>query len=114
MPNTGFLGERVRISELTILEGGNDTPVLSCNVQFTSDEGVVHGIAKHRFPLDAELNNDGGLSLAAKELLAIVVKRVEAMHFRQPHESGAAVLRGISETLRSQGTTSSDEPGTQG
>lgn len=115
MPNAGFLGDRVRISELTITEGAQGAPILSCSVQFTSEEGVVHGVAKHRFPLDAELNNDGGLSLAAQELLAVTVKRIEAMHFRQPHESGGAVLRGISETLRSQATaSSSDEPGTQG
>jgi hypothetical protein len=113
MANSGFRGDRVHIPSITIKEV-NGLPMLSCAVHFTSEEGAVHAQAAHNFALDVGLPDDAGLTPAAQELLALVIKRVEALHFKAPNDSGTAVLQGIAETLRSQVLTSSDEPGTQG
>ncbi len=117
MPNAGFRGAIVRIPDLTIRAGVEGMPVLQCTVQFAAEDGAVHAMAKHTFPLDADLPDDG-LVAAAQQLLVALVRRVEGLHYTSPRDGGDedTVLRGIAEVLASQeerGHTS-DEPGKQG
>jgi hypothetical protein len=112
MANEGFKGEQILIDRMAIDSGPGGVPVLSCSVQFAGADGTVHAVATHKFLLDAEVSTDG-IAAAANELMRLVVKRVEAMHFVRPNDTESQVLKGIAETLRST-SQPPDEPGTQG
>lgn len=111
MANQGFRGDVVLITRVAV-NAGTGVPVLECSVQFASDNGTIHAVATHQFPLDPELDPDG-LAAATNELLARVRRRVEAQHFREPHETERSLLQGIVETLQKP-SGPRDEPGEQG
>lgn len=114
MANEGFRGSRVLVDKLSIAPGPGGIPVMTCHVQFASDEGSVHAVARHEFVLDQEVDAGDEVSVAARELLKRCIKRIEGLHFARPDGQQQGVLRGIAETLAGEAAKTSDEPGTQG
>ena len=114
MANESFRGTRVLIDKLSIAPGPGGVPVMTCAIQFTSDEGVVHAVAQHQFVLEQAVGPQDELTAAARELMQRLIKRVEGLHFVRPDGHEQDVLRGIAETLAGTSPRTSDEPGTQG
>jgi hypothetical protein len=111
--NRNFRGTVVQIDSLTLTAGPAGAPVLKASVQFASDDGAVHAVASHSFLIDRETNTDG-LAPAVAELIRLVTKKVESLHYEQPNESEDEVVVGIVEALKAKTAESPDEPGPQG
>jgi hypothetical protein len=107
--NSGYKGSRVGVTKATI-----ENTSLTYEIQFVDEDGVVHGIMRHGVPLD----NESEISLKANELLDILRKRAEGMHFASPTDgalpSAIGGPRGIGESLGNTGQTSDEPDGTQG
>lgn len=112
MLNDGFKGDRVQIDKLTIGPGPNGAPVALVSVQFAAEDGTIHAVAQHSFLLDPEVATDA-VALAATELLRLLTRKVERIHFHRPSEVESSSMRGIMESFRAMPDTP-DEPGSQG
>lgn len=111
MANEGFKGDCVLVEKLSVGAGPNGAPVLLANVQFASEDGTVHAVAQHSFLLDAEAD-EHGIASAVSDLLRLITKRVEALHFERPRDSIYSPVAGIAEVMRH--ALDDDGLGTQG
>lgn len=110
MPNSGFKGRVIQLSEIAINGAGAGANV-SFRVLFTDGEGVVHAQTKHV----VSLTDDESLRSTAKPFLDACIALAERLHFEEPNDpiKFEEIRRGIAETIAFQDDPS-NEPGKQG
>ena len=112
MSNEGFKGDQVRVEKFSVATGPGGAPVLVVSIQFASEDGTVHAVAQHSFLLDPEVSTDP-LAPAVAEVMRLITRRVEEVHFTRPNNASSPVFQGIAESLRGMHNPP-DEPGRQG
>lgn len=105
--NTGFRGTRLGLRKLAL----NDS-VLSYEVAYVSEDGVVHGLMEHSLMVGAETEIDSKID----ELCTLLLKKAAALHFDSPESTNRGELLtgrshgGLRESLEDP-SQASDEPG---
>lgn len=108
----GFKGTNIRIESLE-LSSANGVPAINVRIQFVDDEGVVHGLMRHTLLAGTATDGTDRITEVLKELMDLVVQRLEALHFESPNLPVQQVIHGIAESI-SGGADSSSDPITQG
>lgn len=105
MPNTGFRGEVIQISDVEIKGRGTGASV-RYRVLFSDTEGHVHAHTAH----ELQIGEDSPFTEPARLLLEACKAHAEQIHFENPGTTTEKKLRGIVESA-SDATEDPGEPG---